>query len=311
MIWLTPASATLDEVVVHGYDPVWVIEEAVKKIPDNYSLENNRQTGFYREIAQKKRHYITVAEAIVDIYKTPYTDGTERDQIRIFKGRRLLSQKQGDTLAVKLQGGPNLFILADVVKNPEILLSKENLTCYDFRMEEAEVIGSRPQFVVSFRPRVNPPYALYYGKMYIDRERLAFSRIELNLSMDDKKEATEAILRKKPAGLRFKPLEAASIITYKYDGKVNYLNYVRNSLRFKCDWKRRLFSTNYTVLSETVMTDKVDNRISVPIGAIFHSDEIFSEKVSDFSDENFWGKYNIIEPTESLEDAVSKLKKLQ
>ncbi|MGM9796255.1 MAG: hypothetical protein ACI3ZY_01500, partial [Parabacteroides sp.] len=29
----------------------------------------------------------------------------------------------------------------------------------------------------------------------------------------------------------------------------------RNEVRFKCDWKRKLFSSNYTVVSEMVVTD--------------------------------------------------------
>lgn len=41
----------------------------------------------------------------------------------------------------------------------------------------------------------------------------------------------------------------------------------------------------------------------------FKADQSLSDKVSDFADENFWGAYNIIEPTESLENAVYKLKK--
>ena len=39
--------------------------------------------------------------------------------------------------------------------------------------------------------------------------------------------------------------------------------------------------------------------------------ESLSDKVMGFYDVNFWGAYNIIEPTESLESAVNKLKKEQ
>ena len=43
----------------------------------------------------------------------------------------------------------------------------------------------------------------------------------------------------------------------------------------------------------------------------FKADQSLSDKVLDFADESFWGAYNIIEPTESLENAVNKLKKQQ
>ena len=37
--------------------------------------------------------------------------------------------------------------------------------------------------------------------------------------------------------------------------------------------------------------------------------ERFYDKVEYFDDPNFWADYNIIEPTESLEHAIDKLKK--
>jgi hypothetical protein len=36
---------------------------------------------------------------------------------------------------------------------------------------------------------------------------------------------------------------------------------------------------------------------------------VFSEKVEDFIDVNFWGEHNIIEPEESIENAIKKLTK--
>ena len=89
-----------------------------------------------------------------------------------------------------------------------------------------------------------------------------------------------------------------------------YLSYIRNGVRFKCDWKRKLFSTNYTILSEMVVTDGKESGINtIPYKMAFRSSQSLSDKVSNFADEGFWGSYNIIEPTESLEHAVNKLKK--
>lgn len=92
----------------------------------------------------------------------------------------------------------------------------------------------------------------------------------------------------------------------------SYLNYIRNEVRFKCDWKRRLFSTNYAMVSEMVVTDSKDQAVNaIPYKMSFKSSQSLSDKVSDFRDENFWGSYNIIEPTESLEKAANKLRKQQ
>ena len=309
-VYLTPNANILNEVVIRARDPRFLVEEALNKVPENYSNKHSMLTGFYRETAQKGRRYINISEAIIDVYKTPYTREVDRDRVQIYKGRKLLSQKRGDTLVVKLLGGPNLSIYLDVVKNPDILLDKETLSHYSFRMEEPVMINNRAQYVISFQPQVIMPYALYYGKLYIDKDKLAFTRAEFNLSMEDMNKATQAILKKKPLGLRFKPTEVSFLVNYKDVNDKTYLSYIRNEVRFKCDWKRRLFSTNYTIMSEMVVTDmKEENVTNIPYKVSFKSSQSLSDKVADFADEDFWGYYNIIEPTESLESAVSKLRK--
>lgn len=309
-VYLIPNANVLDEVIIRAQDPRFLVEEALSKVPQNYSDKHNMLTGFYRETAQKGRRYINISEAIIDIYKTPYTRQVNQDRVQIYKGRKLLSQKRGDTLVVKLLGGPNLSIYLDVVKNPDILLDKETLPFYAFRMEEPVMINNRPQYVINFQPQVVLPYALYYGKLYIDKESLAFTRAEFKLSMDDATKATQAILKKKPMGLRFKPIEVAFLVNYKQQDNKTYLSYIRNEVRFKCDWKKRLFSTNYTIVSEMVVTDmKQENVTNIPYKVAFKPTQSLSDKVSAFVDEDFWGNYNIIEPTESLESAVNKLRK--
>jgi hypothetical protein len=311
-VMLTQNANVLEEVVVRAHDPRMLVEEAMNRIGKNYSEKPTLLTGFYRETAQKGKRYINISEAIIDVYKTPYDEDASRDRVQIFKGRALLSQKASDTLIVKLLGGPNLSLYVDIVKNPDILLDKTTLGYFSFRMEESVVMDNRPQYVISFQPQAILPYALHFGKLYIDKESLAFTRAEFNLNMEDRDKATSAILKKKPAGLRFRPVEVSFLVTYKQVNGKSYLNYIRNEVRFKCDWKRRLFSTNYAMVSEMVVTDSKDQAVNaIPYKMSFKSSQSLSDKVSDFRDENFWGSYNIIEPTESLEKAANKLRKQQ
>lgn len=309
-IFLQPNANVLAEVTVMGGDARGIVEEAIEKIATNYPAKENLLTGFYREVIQKRKRYINISEAVVHIFKTPYTRGFEHDRVQVFKGRKLLSQKAGDTLVVKLEGGPNLSLYIDFIKNKELLLDKTEMENYSFRFGEPAMIDNRPHHQVNFQPRLLLPYALYYGSLYIDKETMTITRAEFNLSMDDRSKATQAMLRKKPFGLRFKPEQMTFLVAYKrYDGR-SYLNYVRNEVRFKCDWKRRLFSTSYTVFSEMVVTErKEDDFPRISYKESFKSGHSLSDKVGNFYDEDFWGEYNIIEPTESLENAVNKLKK--
>ena len=50
-VWLTPYTNMLDEVIIHARDPRYLVEEAIKKIPANYSSKHSLLTGFYRETA--------------------------------------------------------------------------------------------------------------------------------------------------------------------------------------------------------------------------------------------------------------------
>lgn len=310
-VWMTPAPNLLREIVVYGDNPRLVVEEAIRKIPLNFPAQDNMSTAFYRETVQKGRRYISIAEAVMDVFKSTYGErDTGKDRVRLQKGRRLLSQKQSDTLAVKVIGGPNLAIYLDIVKNGDALLDRNNLDFYNFRMEEPVTLDNRMQYVVSFYPRVSPAYALFIGKLYIDYENLSFTRAEFSLDMSDRTKAIQAILHKKPLGLRFKPQEVSYLVTYKQQGEVTCLNYIRNVIRFKCDWKKRLFSSGFTAYSEMVVTDRVDHTLDkIPYKAAFKEKQVFYDLVGEYWNEDFWRDYNIIEPTESLEHAVYKLRK--
>ena len=285
-----------------------MVDLAISQIPDNYSRKPELLKSFYRETAMKRKHYIYVAEGVEDLYKTPYNRSVARDRAAIVKGRRLLSQKQGDTLGVKVMGGPVQPILLDVVKNRELLLNKEELDDYEFKMDGIEYINDRQQYVIKIEPLVSKEYALYHGRFYIDSERLAFTRIELELDMSDKDKATKTMLVKKPMGVRFKPRELSCVVDYRYDNGVSRISYLRNTFRFNCDWKKRLLSTSFTATCEMAVTDsQSDNVMPITSRNSFDSRDAYYDKVEYFLDPEYWSDYNIIEASESLDKAIQKL----
>ena len=305
---LVPTTIQLREIVVRTANPRELVDIAISKIPENYSKVPELLKAFYRETALKRKHYIYVAEGVEDMYKTPYTRSVHRDRVSIVKGRRLLSQKQGDTLGVKVLGGPVLPVQLDVVKNHDILLNKEELDGYKFSMDIPEYINDRLQYVVRIEPGVVKDYALFNGRFYIDSERLAFTRIELELDMTDKEKATNRMLVKKPFGVKFKPRELSCVIDYRYEDGVSRISYLRNIFRFNCDWKKRLLATSFTATCEMVVTDSQSQDVQ-PIAnrSSFDSKDAYYDKVEYFMDPEYWSQYNIIEPSESLDKAIRKL----
>jgi hypothetical protein len=307
---MEPRSVALQEVeVVSWKNPVDLVEEAIRKIDQNYSQTPNLFTCFYRETIQKRKKYITVSEAVAEVYKSSYRSAAATDRTQVLKGRKLLSPDARDTLGVKLLGGPNLAIYVDVVKNPDILLDEETLHYYAFKMGDLTSVNDRLQYTVHFRPQILAAYPLYEGTYYIDRETLAFTRIVFRMEMRDRDGVSRIILRNKPFGLRFTPEEVSYTVTYRYQDGKSYLNYIRDEIRFRCDWKRRLFSTPYTVVSEMVVTDRQTENIE-KIRHAFPERKSLSDEAMTYYDAHFWGAYNIIEPTESLESAVGRLRRV-
>ncbi|MDR1223923.1 MAG: carboxypeptidase-like regulatory domain-containing protein [Tannerella sp.] len=310
-VLITPDSYNLSEIQVFSWrNPRDLIKAALDKVENNYVMKPNMLTGFYRETIQKRRRYINISEAVIDIYKGPYNQSPELDRVRILKGRKLISPKVADTLSVKMQGGPNMAVYMDLVKNPDLLLDAEAIQYYTYRMGEMTSIDDRLHYVVHFEPQMILPYPLYTGTFYIDRETLSFTRAEFKMDLRDRQKVINVILIEKPRGLRFTPEEVSYVVTYKYQGDKTYLNYIRNDIKFKCDWKRRLFATSYIVSGETVITDRDEQNITrIPAKEAFSIRKSLSQEVALYRDKNFWGNYNIIEPTESLENAVNKLRK--
>lgn len=306
------SSVVLSEVVVKALDAKDLVMKAIDKIEDNYPNQPNLFKGFYRETVQKRQRFISIAEGVVDMYKTAYSKNDWRDGVAIQKGRRLLSQRPGDTLAVKLQGGPVLPIQLDLVKVRETLLNEEELNNYTFRYLHAEKTGDRMLYVVEIKPLLVMPYALYQGRLYIDQQTLAFTKIDLQLDMSSTEKVTQMILRKKPLGLRFTPHEFTLTIDYQTDeAGITRINYIRNVIRFRCDWKRRLFKSNFTITSEMVVTDRAEGADIKPIKVrdSFNRRDNFYDKVIYFDDPDFWGQENIIDPTEDLLNGIEKIKR--
>ena len=310
-IRLEPMAIQLREVLVVADHPRELVNAAIRKIPQNYSPVPELYRCFYRETAMKRQHYICVAEGLVDMYKTSYQKGNGRDGVAISKGRRLLSPKRSDTLSVKVLGGPVAPVQLDVVKNTDFLLNSEELDHYELKMEVPTSIGDRSQYVISLTPRVKLPYALHFGKLYIDRETLAFTRVELTLDMSDRQKATDVMLIKKPLGVRFKPKEMSLLVDYRQgaDG-LSRISYIRTTLRFNCDWKRKLFSTSFATFCELAVISSTNHDVQPIRGRdSFDQRDAFFDKVDYFRDPAFWQDYNIIEPTESLDKAVQRLLK--
>jgi hypothetical protein len=308
-LFLEPQMLMLSTITIVPTDARTIVQTALSNIRKNYSEVPNMMTGFYRETIRQRREYVSISEAVVDIYKASY-QGLQDDQVKIYKGRKGTNVKKADTLMVQLQGGPNVALLLDIVKNTDLSIALDNLDNYNFDFATMVNIDDKPNWVITFEPAVVKEEPLYYGKLYISQEKMAITRAEFSLDLKDADKASRVFVQKKPMGLIFMPTSTSYLVTYKEQNSRYYLNYVRVDLKFRCDWKKRLFKNYYTVMSEVAITDRhEDNIAKFAQKEVFKPSMVFADKVENFSDPNFWGSSNIIEPEESIENAIKKISK--
>lgn len=298
----------ISEIVVKPIMPDDILTLVLGSIRKNYETIPNEMTGFYRETVRKNRSYLSIGEAVVEIFKAPYDNSFRMDGIRIYKGRKNDSAKDLDTVLFKLQGGTTTSLELDFVKNSWYMFTKEELEKYDLRLSSLATIDDRSNYVIEFeqRPYIEEP--LMSGRIWVDMQTFAIAQIEFSLNLKDKERAASMLVRKKPIGMRITPENTAYLVKYKISGDKWHFAYSRAEVTFKVNWAKKLFSTTYSTVTEMAITDRVEEDVlKFSAREKMKPSDIFIDEVRAFVDEDFWGDYNVIEPDQSIENAIRRL----
>jgi len=297
----------IEEVIVRPNNPKELVLEILEKIPENYSNKPNKMIAFYRETVKKKKKYVSISEAVVEIYKAEYNKPTANDLVKLYKGRKSSNVKVQDTIVMKLRGGPKTALLLDIAKNPDILFYKDNINDYKFEINEITTINDKQNYVITFKQIKNPEYPLFNGNLYVDVKTLAITAAEFELNLENEDAASRLFVRKKPLFMSIIPVTTKYFVKYKEDNGKYYFAHARGEVTFKCNWKSKVFNSKYTVMTEIAITDKTDqNVVKFTRAEQLKAGIVFEEKVRPFGDEDFWGKYNTIKPEESIENTIKK-----
>ncbi len=307
-IELSPSTLHLQAVTIRPENAKELINNILNRIPQNYSVNPVMMKAFYRETIKNRRSYVAISEAVVDIYKAGYKSEFDNDQVKIDKGRKSGNVQKMDTVLFKLQGGPAITLLLDIVKNPYILLTSDYANIYDFYISDVVSLNDKLHYVISFdqKPGIDAPY--YHGKLYVEIESLAITEAEFALNMENKEETEHIFIQKKPMGMEIIPEKAVYHTKYTMQDGKWYFSYARAEVKFKVNWDKKLFNTNYTTMSEIAVTDrKTINPEKINPKQRFKRKDILDDMVFTYFDPDFWGDYNVIEPDQSIESAIRKL----
>ncbi|WP_092446842.1 carboxypeptidase-like regulatory domain-containing protein [Winogradskyella sediminis] len=311
IIELFEAVTELSAVNISSYQNA---ESLVRKVFSDKSVnvgdESVFMTAFYRETIKRRHRNVSLTEAVVNILKQP-NSSKQRDAIQLGKARKSTDYKRLDTVSVKLQGGPFSTMYLDIMKYPEYIFTDESISSYNFSFNKPSTINNRTVFVVDFTPKGNQLALNYKGKLFIDVQSLALVSANYFLDVSNMSKTKNLLVKRKPSDVVVYPLEAIYKVDYKEKGDKWYYSYSNLSLTFKVNKKRQLFNKVYTLSSEMAVTDWEVNTTDKKIK---NKDKlrpsiIITDAISGFSDPNFWGKYNLIEPDKSIESAINKIKK--
>ena len=311
VIKLEEAYTELKEVNVSAFKDA---DKLVRKVftEKRKTIQNQSvyMTAFYRETIKRRNRNVSLTEAVVNIIKQPYTSAN-RDAVKLGKARKSTDYKRLDTVSLKLQGGPFSTLYLDIMKYPEYIFTEESFDTYRFSFDAPTTVNNRNVYVVDFKPTNKTLDLSYFGKLYIDVETLALVSASYLLDVSNKGKSRNLLVKRKPRDIVVYPLEAKYKVDYKQNRGKWYYSYSNLSLKFKVNKKREIFNKVYTLSSEMAVTDWELNADDIKIK---NKDKlrptvIITDAISGFSDPDFWGEYNLIEPDKSIESAIEKIRK--
>ena len=305
-IALDPVDIQLGEVKVTAINPLTVMDSLIFNIEKNYPTHPQLMTSFYREVLKQDKDYVNVSEAVMHILKASYSNQFREDQIRYLKGRKSADVKKFQMVDFKMQGGPYYTTKLDVVKTMDSFIDKEYRNFYNYEIDQVILYLDRPTFVVSFKPDGKFDYLTYEGKLFIDRETYALVHAEFSLSRDGKKSARKSLIRKKPKGFNVRPIDLDYQVTYKQHEEKWYLSSAQTSVKFHVRSRHDGINSVFHSISDLLITDHHETELRrFKRNEDFNPSDIFTEIITDY-DENFWGNYNVIRPSDSLRKALKK-----
>ena len=299
----------LEKVLVRPKNPEQLITLSLEKRKENYATTPLLYYGFFRETSQQEDNYISLAEAIIEIYKKPYLN-TGQDLVKISRGRvgENISNARGINLIMK--GGVFNLIQLDIVKYPVSFYSKEELVLYNYYMDKSILYKGRQTYVIRFKPKETTEVLSFEGKMYFDVETLGLARVEFEIPVRYMRQAYQLLIDKISSGFRAKPLVASYEMDYRFYNNKWHISHARGEVKIKAKSKRRTrqnFSCVFTSYSEFVVTNQVNYpEKTFKIKDASTRSDIVVEQLKTVQPIHWQGE-NVILPNEPLEKTIKRL----
>jgi len=307
-VFISPLSETIISIPKNVDD---LVRKTLSNVNNNYFEDHNIMTAFYRESIKRKKRNLSLSEVVVDVYKSPYKRYQKREVIDLLKIRKDTDYSRLDTVAFKLAGGPYNTLSLDLIKYHDNFIPLFFMSNYDFWIHRTSEIDGLPVYVVKFKQKDEIKDPLFYGELFIDGENNTLLSAIFSLNVSDKLKSSRLFVKKKPRNANVWPVKANFRVDYTQNNGKWYYNYSNSSIDFKVNWDKKIFNSTYSISSEMLITDwRSNSNLNYPEkNKIIKPSIILADSKTGFQDLDFWGKDNIIEPDNSIENAIRKIQR--
>jgi hypothetical protein len=298
---------SIPEIIIRNQIPQEIIYKTLLAIHKNYCNNPAYMTGFYREGVLKKHELQNYSEAIIQIYKAPYTGSILGDQIKVYKSRKIENIDRTDTLVVRLKAGLNTCLELDGAKNIFDFLNRESMPDYKYRLTDIVTYDDETAYEIEFEQQEDIDLPLYKGIVYINTSDFAILHAEFELNQSLIYKMKESFITKSSQGFNTWPVSVKYSVSYRKVNNIYFLNHVRGDLIFSSKLKKKLFSTQFLVFFEVAITDidlKNVNRFEREELLPIHS--VFSKTITTY-DPLFWENQDFLRPEDNLLKALRNM----
>jgi hypothetical protein len=313
---------SLDEVLIIPVTPEELIEQALEKLETNYADQPALGEAFYREFLTESGQPMLIGEAVMNV-RRPAIQAPEEEkaQVQILKGRVLEDTTlEGTQLSAGFEGGPLSISSLRVMPKlfAESFLEPKKFKFYDYKLKGVVPYGDRQAYHIIFSQRKKLRKKLYEGELFLDFKTLAFVSIRFRSNEDGRRFpegpslAQRILLRM--LGVKIEVHRHQGRMDFHKEGSTwqpTFVNWrVDFDIQISEKMSKRMESKELYAISvgqEQVYTHAFTlGAPPIPASQRFTEDQSLGELTGTL-DDAFWESYDVVVPTQALQDAAKVL----